>query len=236
MLPHGFGAARPHKVQGSVAKDWKAHKGMEQQGAEGLEGRRGKTLTRCQTGLPGLCTQGRCIAEPALWCLLTRLGENLGVFTNIINQERVGPPLTPPTTPNTTINTPLRSPHPWEPQPHLTCCKSVPVISQSKMFQFVSLLAYWGSLNRPEVTCGAQGGNRRLCTEEAGTDAKISASWFFSSQRHRLLGISQQVTHSDFSRRWREKKGPRRSVGCAIHFFQLCSWPQHPFIYWNPTA
>lgn len=66
MLPHCFSAARLHKVQGSVAKDWKAHKGMDQQGAEGLEGKRGKTLTRCQTGLPGLCTQARCIAEPAL--------------------------------------------------------------------------------------------------------------------------------------------------------------------------
>lgn len=28
------------------------------------------------------------IAEPALWCLLTRLGENSEVFTAIINQER----------------------------------------------------------------------------------------------------------------------------------------------------
>lgn len=75
------------RVLGSVPE---AQRATEARMCKAREGRRKerKTLTRCQTGPLNLRTWSTRIAEPALWCLLTRLGENLEVFTAIINQER----------------------------------------------------------------------------------------------------------------------------------------------------
>lgn len=160
------------------------------------------------------------IAEPALWCLLTRLGENFEVFTNIINQERA-----------------------WffpgrGTSSHLLLASanglSMPTNASRHYYRGLSslpLICLGFDLNNGDICQVAR--KLRLAFKKLAllhTKNQISASWFFSSWR--LLGISQQVTESDL----RKKGWGWGGAGCTVWQLWLCTWAQHSLIYWNPTV
>lgn len=72
---------------GVSAQGPKGHRGMDMLGNIGQEEGE-ENLNKVSNRPVGSLHMSARIAEPALWCLLTRLGENFEVFTAIINQER----------------------------------------------------------------------------------------------------------------------------------------------------
>lgn len=93
LLWFGGSMGDPHRFKGQGSG---RHRAKDVQGPRTVKERKGqrtvkdreKAINNVSNKPVGSSHMSMRVAEPALWCLLTRLRENFEVFTALINQER----------------------------------------------------------------------------------------------------------------------------------------------------
>lgn len=145
------------------------------------------------------------ITRPALWCLLTRLGEKFEVFTGIINQEGAW----------------------FFPGLHVTLWWSVTP-------GCVTTEANYESVRRNIVSMPGVKQQEIKIIRSIHAFFFLFCSWKTNVSLLILYFLTSTWNFTASYRKWEGQRKKERA-GCTVWHFWLCTWAQHSPIYWNPT-